>query len=569
MPEYDVIVIGSGIGGRSAAIEAQKYKLSVAIFDYVHRTQCGNSWLVGGTNINSGDIPTKLFYRAGQFYYSRMEVSKLGITLHKNDQTFQWVPFMNNVQLFCKNLAMSCQVLLQESGIEFHNGYVHFIDETTIQTTGSGIVKTKYRAPIFILATGTKPRIDKEIFGYDLAITSDDIFSLKKCPARVLIVGCSSTSVECAGFLRLIGVSVTIVVDSQPLKNVDEECACRIIEHLDLIGVMFLWKYKVERIEEIFESSRRSTRVSSLGSRHSDYLQLHFKNYLSAKGSNVEDRTDSFQENSANASSRMKSKPCSSRWRKVFLRKMSSKEERFSSFTDTWSSHPDRRFSKIKQKMNPIIIDTYEVVMFAQDRVPRIQDMGLRDIKVSIDPDGKIISNIYDETGCETIYAIGDVVAGRPGLSSVAAKSGKLLIGRLYNDSDEVVNYDVVPRVILTPIKYSYVGLSEQEAIRIYGAEHVEIYERSFRPLSWKILKTHKSKLCFAKMICVEDGLVEDRVVGLHYIGPMADDIIQGFELVLKLGVNRKTINDMITVYPSDASIFSRLSPRRKVQQSV
>ncbi|XP_022201886.2 probable glutathione reductase 2 [Nilaparvata lugens] len=559
MPEYDVIVIGSGIGGRSAAIEAQKHRLSVAVFDYVRRTPCGNSWLVGGNSINAGDIPTKLFYKASQFYSARKEASKLGLTLQINGQTFKWVPFMNNVQLFCHTLAMSQQALLHESGINFHNGYVSFLDRNTVQTTGFGIIKNKYKAQIFILATGTQPTIPKEIFGYEYAITSDDIFSLKKCPAKVLIVGCSSTSVECAGFLRLIGVSVTIVVDSQPLKNVDDDCACRIIEHLDLLGVKILWKYKVERIEEVTDriDLRPTTRI--LGSQV-DHLQANLKNYFSTK--RTFDGSQAFRDTmGSTASTQPKFKEFVFRPRKVFLRKVSNKEER-ASFSAEWSQHP--RLNRIKQKMLPIIIDTYEVVMFAQGRAPRVYDMGLRELNVVLDSDGKVVANNHDETGCESIYAIGDVVSGRPGLSSVAAKCGKLLIGRLFNNNDEIVNYDFVPRVILSPIKYSYAGLTEKEAIKIYGYYQIEVYERSFRPLSWKILKTNKSATCYAKMVCVERSMGEDRVVGLHYIGPLADEIIQGFELVLKLGVDRKTINDMITVYPSDAIIFSRLSPRSK-----
>ena len=62
--EYDLVVIGGGTGGITAASEARALGLSVALFDYVHPSPQGSSWGLGGTCVNVGCIPKKLFHIA-------------------------------------------------------------------------------------------------------------------------------------------------------------------------------------------------------------------------------------------------------------------------------------------------------------------------------------------------------------------------------------------------------------------------------------------------------------------------------------------------------------------------
>lgn len=62
--EYDLVVIGGGTGGITVASEARKLGLSVALFDYVSPSPQGSTWGLGGTCVNVGCIPKKLFHIA-------------------------------------------------------------------------------------------------------------------------------------------------------------------------------------------------------------------------------------------------------------------------------------------------------------------------------------------------------------------------------------------------------------------------------------------------------------------------------------------------------------------------
>jgi len=65
----------------------------------------------------------------------------------------------------------------------------------------------------FIIATGERPRYPTEVVGAkEFSITSDDLFSLPYCPGKTLVIGASYVALECAGFLRGIGLDVTVMV---------------------------------------------------------------------------------------------------------------------------------------------------------------------------------------------------------------------------------------------------------------------------------------------------------------------------------------------------------------------
>lgn len=65
--EFDLFVIGGGSGGIQAANTAAKYGAKVGIADYVQPTPLGNTWGIGGTCVNVGCIPKKLFHISGLY----------------------------------------------------------------------------------------------------------------------------------------------------------------------------------------------------------------------------------------------------------------------------------------------------------------------------------------------------------------------------------------------------------------------------------------------------------------------------------------------------------------------
>ena len=113
---------------------------------------------------------------------------------------------------------------------------------------------------------------------------------------------------------------------------------------------------------------------------------------------------------------------------------------------------------------------------------------------------------------------------------------------------------------MFSPIEYSFVGLSEEEALQAHGEENIEVYHRETTPLQYSIY-SENTKVAYMKVITT---LPDEKVVGMHYYGPAADDVINGFAVAMKLGVTKKHLNAVIGVHPSTSEDLFNLSATKR-----
>lgn len=109
---------------------------------------------------------------------------------------------------------------------------------------------------------------------------------------------------------------------------------------------------------------------------------------------------------------------------------------------------------------------SYDTVLLAIGRVPNTKKLGLENVGIPVNENGKIVSDNLDRTNVENIFAIGDVVEGRMELTPLAIKAGRFLARRLYNNENISLDYRIVPTTVFTPLEYSAIGLTEDEAIK-------------------------------------------------------------------------------------------------------
>ena len=114
-----------------------------------------------------------------------------------------------------------------------------------------------------------------------------------------------------------------------------------------------------------------------------------------------------------------------------------------------------------------------------------------------------MIHNAEEQTNIPHIYAIGDILEGRPELTPMAIQSGRLLARRLCGTSTLLTDYQNVCTTVFTPLEYGCCGLAEEEAIAKYGAEDVEVYHTGFLPLEWA-LPHRPETACYCKLICIK-----------------------------------------------------------------
>ena len=88
------------------------------------------------------------------------------------------------------------------------------------------------------------------------------------------------------------------------------------------------------------------------------------------------------------------------------------------------------------------------------------------------------------------------------------------------------MDYVNICTTVFTPIEYSCVGLSEEDAIAKHGEDGIEVYHREFLPLEWSLSQMRHDSNAFAKIV-VDKKSADEKVIGMHYVGPNAGEIMQ------------------------------------------
>ncbi len=192
---YDLIAIGAGSGGLSAAERGAMYGKKCAIIE---------SGKVGGTCVNIGCVPKKIMWYAGQLAHAVADAKDYGFDT--SNKGLNWETLINKREGYISGIHNWYGNFLSDSNIDLIQGSAKFINNNTLEVAG----KT-YTADHIVIAPGGYPLVP-EIPGKELGITSDGFFALKKQPKRVVIVGSGYIAVELAGVMSALGSEVTIML---------------------------------------------------------------------------------------------------------------------------------------------------------------------------------------------------------------------------------------------------------------------------------------------------------------------------------------------------------------------
>jgi pyruvate/2-oxoglutarate dehydrogenase complex dihydrolipoamide dehydrogenase (E3) component len=93
------------------------------------------------------------------------------------------------------------------------------------------------------------------------------------------------------------------------------------------------------------------------------------------------------------------------------------------------------------------------------------------------------------------------------------------------------MDYTNIATTVFSPLEYGCVGLSEEQAIMIHGEDNVEIYHAYYKPTEFFVPQKDNSR-CYLKVVTLRNN--DEKVVGMHFIGPNAGEVIQGFATAIK-----------------------------------
>ncbi len=189
----------------------------------------------------------------------------------------------------------------------------------------------------------------------------------------------------------------------------------------------------------------------------------------------------------------------------------------------------------------------FDALIWAIGRAPLSHDIGLEAAGVGCNRQGFVVTDKYQRTTVDNIYAIGDVT-GRVALTPVAIAAGRRLSDRIYGGMvDRHLNCENVPSVVFTHPPLGTCGLTERQARDTFG-DDIKVYVSEFVPL-FNSMTRHRLK---SRMKLITAG-AEEKVVGIHLFGLGSDEMLQGFAVAMLMGATKKDFDDTVAIHPTSA----------------
>jgi glutathione reductase (NADPH) len=438
---YDLLAIGGGSGGLSAAERAAMYGKKAAVVEMAK---------MGGTCVNVGCVPKKVMWNAASIAHALRDAQGYGFDVMVND--FDWTTLVKGREEYIQGINDWYGNYLTDSNIDWLKGQARFVDAHTLEVNGE-----QFTADHIVIAPGGQALVPN-IPGAELGLTSDGFFALTEQPKRVAVVGAGYIAVELAGLLNALGSEVDLMLRRQHfLASFDAMLREALMEEMVNDGVNILPNINLEKVEKEKDGS----------------LTLTCQNGHIMKG--------------------------------------------------------------------------FDTVIWAIGREPLTADLNLTAAGVTVNDNGFIPTDEFQNTNVPGVYAVGDAT-GRAQLTPVAIAAARRLGDRLFNNQPERrLEYENIPTVMFSHPPIGTVGLTEGEAREKHG-DAVKVYQTRFTPM-YHALTSHKSRTAM-KLVCVG---AQEKVVGIHMIGHGVDEMLQGFAVALKMGATKKQFDDTVAIHPTSA----------------
>lgn len=186
-----------------------------------------------------------------------------------------------------------------------------------------------------------------------------------------------------------------------------------------------------------------------------------------------------------------------------------------------------------------------DCIFMAVGRVPAVEGLGLDHAGLGLGARGEIVVDATSKTSVDNIWAVGDVTR-RMELTPVALREGHAFADSEFGDHARVMDHSDIATAVFTQPEVGTVGLAEHEARAKFGA--IDIYKTNFRPM--KNVLSNSSERVFMKLVVKQD---DQRVVGVHIVGPDAGEMIQMLGIAVKMGATKQQFDETCAVHPTIA----------------
>ncbi|WFD10812.1 dihydrolipoyl dehydrogenase family protein [Tepidibacter hydrothermalis] len=209
MNQYDIVIIGAGAGGLTAAYTAKGFGKKVALIEKNNP---------GGECTWSGCVPSKALINIAKDIHTAKKYADIKVDTED---------VLQKVRKVIQNVYEGeTPDILEKDGIDFIKGFAKFVDENTLDVNGN-IIKGKK----IIISTGSSPFIPP-IKGLDKVnfFTNENIFIQKKLPDNIIVLGGGAIGVELSQALNRLGIKVSLVEMMDRVLFREEEELVKLLE---------------------------------------------------------------------------------------------------------------------------------------------------------------------------------------------------------------------------------------------------------------------------------------------------------------------------------------------------
>lgn len=194
--DFDLIIIGAGSGGVRLARMSAQTGARVAVVE---------SRYLGGTCVNVGCVPKKLFVYGAHVRDELDDAQGYGWNIPSDDVSFDWPTLVANKNAEIERLNGIYGRMLENAGVTIIEGTASIVDPETI-----AVGDKQYTSKHITVATGSWPVIP-DIPGKEHLLTSNEMFYLPQLPRHAVVWGGGYIAVEFAGILAGLGVETTLL----------------------------------------------------------------------------------------------------------------------------------------------------------------------------------------------------------------------------------------------------------------------------------------------------------------------------------------------------------------------
>jgi glutathione reductase (NADPH) len=231
---FDLVVIGGGSGGVRAARLAARQGRRVALVE---------GRRLGGTCVNAGCIPKKLYSHAAHYAHAFEEARGYG--WHVEAPTLDWAVLRQRRAAEVARLNGVYERLLNDAGVQVLDGWARLAGPNTV-VVGDRTLS----AQRILVATGASPRLPP-IDGVELALSSDQLFDIDPLPRHLAIVGGGYIGCEFASIFRGLGAQVSLIHrGARLLDGFDADISEFVAGELRKKGIALVMETGVQRLAQ-------------------------------------------------------------------------------------------------------------------------------------------------------------------------------------------------------------------------------------------------------------------------------------------------------------------------------